>query len=378
MRELGFIRSALEELARRVVGQHLAAGLARRAVVHGVARVLDRPHGVAAHRARLAGAVVDPARTVLGRAHVVTGALVLQSLGDGLADGGRRPSPRRPAPACRSSRTGERRARWQTSLASRRPSRRRTAGRAGSRAGASTWPGSARQLVRLDLVGLGTELVEGRRAEHVVARHAPDAGPALRALLGQQPAAGSRRRSTKRAWPPRGLAACFTSTNSRPPCIRWTMNVIGSKRARRYLPRRPTPSERAAVRLVRRRYDRLQRGERERHELRQVPTGVVGSQPLGVGLDFGQLGHGGSAVLGPRPNVGEHRIEGAEHGLRCEQPLLVTEQADVAVDEGILRVELARWRRPRRCPTTAPCGRARVRRGLARSARRRRRPGGGR
>ena len=57
-------RELLEELARRVVGEHLPAGLARRAVVHGVRRVLDLADGVAAHRARLARAVVHRARTV--------------------------------------------------------------------------------------------------------------------------------------------------------------------------------------------------------------------------------------------------------------------------------------------------------------------------
>ena len=68
--------------------------------------------------------------------------------------------------------------------------------------------------------------------------------------------------------------------------------------------------------------------------------GEVGGQPLGVGLDLGQLGHG-SDVLGPLADVVEHGVEGAEHGLRVEQPLLVAEQADVAVDERRLGVEVA-------------------------------------
>ena len=40
-------------------------------------------------------------------------------------------------------------------------------------------------------------------------------------------------------------------------------------------------------------------------------------------------------------DVGEHGVEGAEHGLRVEQPLLVAEQPDVAVDERLLGVEVA-------------------------------------
>ncbi len=40
-------------------------------------------------------------------------------------------------------------------------------------------------------------------------------------------------------------------------------------------------------------------------------------------------------------DVGEHGVEGAEHRLRLDQPLLVAEQADVAVDERLLGVEVA-------------------------------------
>ena len=96
----------LEELARRVVGEHLAAGLARRAVVHRVAGVLDGADRVAAHRARLAGAAVDPARAVLRRAHVVAGALVRRAprrRHSRIAVDDRR--RRRRGRACRSSRT---------------------------------------------------------------------------------------------------------------------------------------------------------------------------------------------------------------------------------------------------------------------------------
>jgi hypothetical protein len=76
----------LEEPARRVVGEHLAARLARRAVVHRVARVLDGADRVAAHRARLARPTVHATRAVLGRAHVIARPLVLKTFGHGLAD----------------------------------------------------------------------------------------------------------------------------------------------------------------------------------------------------------------------------------------------------------------------------------------------------
>ena len=52
----------LQESRGRVVGQHLAAGLTRRAVVDGVAGVLDRPDRVAADGAGIAGPAVHRAR----------------------------------------------------------------------------------------------------------------------------------------------------------------------------------------------------------------------------------------------------------------------------------------------------------------------------
>ena len=77
------------------------------------------------------------------------------------------------------------------------------------------------------------------------------------------------------------------------------------------------------------------------NRLEALPGEVVG-QPLGVGLDLGQLGHDGSSdVLGPLADVVEHGVEGAEHRLRVEQALLVAVQPDVAVDERLLGVELA-------------------------------------
>src|SRR5690606_10217076 len=66
----------LQELAGGVVGQHLAAGLAGRAVVDRVAAVLDGADGVTTDRAGLALAVVDGAGALLRRAHVLASALV--------------------------------------------------------------------------------------------------------------------------------------------------------------------------------------------------------------------------------------------------------------------------------------------------------------
>ena len=42
---------------------------------------------------------------------------------------------------------------------------------------------------------------------------------------------------TQRARPPRGFGDCFSSGLRRPPCMRWTTKVAGSKTSARYLPR---------------------------------------------------------------------------------------------------------------------------------------------
>src|SRR5437763_17219686 len=64
-------RVSLEELGRGVVGDDLAAGLTRRAVVDRVTAVLHGADGVAAHRTRLALAVTHRTRGVGRRAHRV-------------------------------------------------------------------------------------------------------------------------------------------------------------------------------------------------------------------------------------------------------------------------------------------------------------------
>ena len=111
----------LQELAGRVVGQHLAAGLAGGAVVDRVGAVLDRPDRVAADRARLALAVVDGARAAPSTSSCRRGCARRRAT--------RRCRRRWPRPAARPRRrssfaalaNGDSLARWQISLASRRP-----------------------------------------------------------------------------------------------------------------------------------------------------------------------------------------------------------------------------------------------------------------
>ena len=70
------------------------------------------------------------------------------------------------------------------------------------------------------------------------------------------------------------------------------------------------------------------------------PANVVG-QPLGVGLDLGHLGHRRSAqAYSVRSRTSENTASRAPNtGCGVEQPLLVAEQPDVAVDERLLGVE---------------------------------------
>ena len=125
----------LEELARRVVGQHLAAGLARRAVGDGVAAVLTpsgwcrRTPGTPRRPGRAPGPGGPPTSSCR--------CACVRRRGPRRPPRGSppRPPPRRRRRACRSSRTATILARWQTSLASMPAECRRScAGRAGSRA----------------------------------------------------------------------------------------------------------------------------------------------------------------------------------------------------------------------------------------------------
>ena len=84
-------------------------------------RSTDLADGVAADRAGLAGAPVHPAGAVGGRAHVGSAALVGQALVDRVVDRGDDLRRRRRAPSLPVIANGESLARWQTSLARRRP-----------------------------------------------------------------------------------------------------------------------------------------------------------------------------------------------------------------------------------------------------------------
>ena len=175
------------------------------AVVHRVAVVLDLADRVAAHRARLAGAVVDRAGPVLRRRHVVAAALVGQALVDALAD---RLDQRGRVVAGSSlfvMANGESCARWQISLARRRPS---PAMRRWSRR--KPWtrvfspPRSSIMVVDVDVGGVGAEVVERLVVSGSPAHH-PHAGLALGAGLGEQqrPAVGEAPSGPARrgAWP---------------------------------------------------------------------------------------------------------------------------------------------------------------------------------
>ena len=120
----------------------------------------------------------------------------------------------------------------------------RGAGRAGTRGPASR----ARPAPPAGCRGRG----RGRRGRaprcggwaRTVSGDDPDAGPLLLGHLGEQQGACSSPK-VHRARPPRGRAERFWSGSRRPPCIRCTTKVTGSKRSSRYLPMRSTVDERS-------------------------------------------------------------------------------------------------------------------------------------
>ncbi len=246
---------------------------------------------VAADRARLAGAMVHAARTVLRRAHVVTRAFVLESLGDGVADGGDdRGRPVEPELA------GHRERRQPGAMADLV---RQAPPEPGDRALVAEEAVQAhrplgeegRQLARLDPVGLGSEAVQRWRGQLVTGGHAPDAGLALGALLGEQ-----QRRAAVVEHEPRltssRLGRLLGVLGEAP-----TLHQVDDERQRleaheQVLAAPADVEQGEALGLVRRRHDRLQRGERQRHEPGEAATGVAGGQPFGVRLDLGELGHG--------------------------------------------------------------------------------------
>ena len=214
-------------LRRGVVGEHLAVGLAGRAVGDRVAAVADRADRVAAHRARLADAAVHAVRA--DRPTSSCPCVSARRPGRRRRTRGSPPRRRRrpPARACRSSRTATAwrggRSRWPAFG----PARRCSAGRAGSRARACSWPRTrSRSSSAVTSVGLGAEPVERLHVERPVGRDAPDAGPALVAGLGEQQrrAFGEHEAGLAVA----GFGDASSSTSSRPPCIRWTDERHGS------------------------------------------------------------------------------------------------------------------------------------------------------
>ena len=231
---------ALQELARRVVGEHLAARLARRAVVHGVAeystaRIVSphTGHGSPVRPCTPAGRSFDELMSSRPRSYG-------EVLGDSLAD--RRHDRRRAVEAelAASSRTATAwrggTPRWRGGGRSRRP----PAGRAGTRGCASTaGRRSGRRARRARSVAAsGPSLSSGDDVStaavgthHTPARRSVPCSVSSSAGAATAPSG----RTTKRAWPPRGLADCFASTSSRPPCIRWTTNVDRLEREQQVL-----------------------------------------------------------------------------------------------------------------------------------------------
>ncbi len=116
------------------------------------------------------------------------------------------------------------------------------------------------------------------------------------------------------------------------------MNVTGPKPSSRYLPRRPTWSRGRPTASSRLGHHRLEGVEGDRHELGQLDAAEVGGEPLGVGLDLGELGHGRLLVLGALADRPEDPVEGGEHGLGVDQRLLIAAQPDAPLDEGLLGV----------------------------------------
>ena len=247
----------------------------RRAVVDGVARVLDGADGVAAVGARVAGTAVHRARPVLRRTHVVAGALVLEALGDAGAD---RLGDRRRAVGAELAGVGERRHPGAVADLVREPS-----------TDAGDHPLVAEESVHAHRVGgeQRGEFVGGDRrpppgracraaatSSAVGGRHAPHAGAALLALFGEQQGGlvdRCRRRvstgsNVKRACPPRGFADRLVSGDETA-----ALHQVHDERHRlepqqQVLAPPADLEQRLAVGLGRGRDRRLQRREVERRE----------------------------------------------------------------------------------------------------------------
>ena len=133
---------------------------------------------------------------------------------------------------------GETRARWQISLARRRPrpatmcwSRRKPWSRIG-------WATSSVQRESTSSVS-----ASGPRPSSGACSSGSPATthtPALRSVPASVSSRARPSANRHRACPKRGLADCFSSTLRRPPCIRCTTKVATPKSSSRCLPRRPT------------------------------------------------------------------------------------------------------------------------------------------
>ena len=257
-----------------------------------VADVLDGADGVAAHRAGLAGAVVHRAGPFLRRAHVVAAALVGQRLVDARA-----------AIAAWSARPRRRRASrcWRTARA--------------SPGGRSRWPGggrcpamacwSRRNAVQPHGVGRAGCAASAGVVDLSASGPSPSSGswpsgsPAPRTHTPARcsvPASVSRRArpsSNAPAGQPAARLGRLLLVGLEPAALHEVDDEGGRRRSRssRYLPRRPTSSSGvtvgvsgggatvfSAVKVMGRKPDSG-----------APPNSAV--EPLGVGLELGQLGH---------------------------------------------------------------------------------------
>ena len=240
----------LEELARRVVGEDLAAGLARRAVVDGVAGVLDGPDRVAAHRARLAGSPVHAARAGPSTSSCRRACARTRGPRRRTRGSPRRPSSRRRGPSLPVIANGES---FGPVAAPRWPAAGRCPAIASLVAEEAVEPHRlARRTARparraRSRSASGPELVERRRrrARSSVGTHHTPARRSVPCSVSSS-AGPSPRSNTNRAWPPRGFADLL-GVDEQPPAL----HQVDDERDRlevtsRYLPRRPTLDAAAA------------------------------------------------------------------------------------------------------------------------------------
>ena len=242
----------LQELAGGVVGEDLAAGLARGAVGHGVVAVLHGAHDVAALRAGLADAVVHVRGAVGGRAHLVEAALEGEALRR-CTRGSPRTS-RVDVVAVELARVGERREpRPVAHLVGEQPPH------PGEEVLVAEEPVQPHRVV-LEQRGERRPCRACRPRDRGRASGACSSGspstthtPALRSVPASVRSSARPSAKRQRAWPNRGLADCFSSGLRRPPCIRWTTKVTLAEVEQEVLAPAAHEDELVAVRGVGRR-----------------------------------------------------------------------------------------------------------------------------